>query len=247
MSNRPRVLGIIPARGGSKGLPGKNIRPFMEMPLIAHSIAMSKLCPVISRAIVSTDDEAIAEVARRYDGEVPFIRPAELAQDETPMWPVVQHALKWAEEDEGRNYDFVTLLDPTSPGRLPEDITGGLAKLQSDNRVQGIIGVSEPDFNPIWHCVVEKDGLLEGLFPEGAKYTRRQELPTVYRINAVLYIWRAEFVHECSGQWRTEGEHLLWEVPDIRAIHIDHIEDFEHAEIIVGSGMVNLPWLSFEA
>lgn len=246
MSKQPRVLAVIPARGGSKGLPGKNIRPLMGLPLIAHAIAMAGLCPEIDRAVVSTDSEQIADVARAHGGEVPFMRPAELARDETPMWPVIQHALRWAEQDEGRSYDFVTLLDCTSPGRMPEDVTGGLAKLGSDERADGIIGVSEPEFNPIWHCVVEKDGLMADLIPEGAKYTRRQDVPTVYRINAILYIWRAEFVRTCEEDWRTGGRYLLWEVPETRAIHIDHIEDFEHAEMVIGSGAVKLPWLKAE-
>src|SRR3989338_8339529 len=97
MKNDPKILALIPARRGSKGLPGKNIRPFAEHPLIAHSIFMAKMCPLISRIVVSTDDPKIAEIARDYGAEVPFLRPKELAQDETPMWPVVRHALKTTE------------------------------------------------------------------------------------------------------------------------------------------------------
>src|SRR3989338_3574969 len=118
-----KVLAVIPARGGSKGLPGKNIRIFAGLPLIAHSIKMAAMCPEIDRAIVSTDDEAIASVAKEQDGDVPFLRPTELAQDDTPMWPVMIHALQIMEEKEAENYDYFILLDPTSPCRYPEDIS----------------------------------------------------------------------------------------------------------------------------
>ena len=122
MSSNGKVLAVIPARGGSKGLPGKNIRSFAGLPLIAHSILFAKMCPEIDRCIVSTDSSEIAEVARRYDADVPFLRPSDLAQDDTPMWPVIHHALDYVEESGGVKYELVILLDPTSPGREPADV-----------------------------------------------------------------------------------------------------------------------------
>ena len=243
-SSKPRVLAVIPARGGSKGLPGKNVRPMAGLPLIVHSIRLARLCPEITRAIVSTDSEEIARIARDAGADVPFMRPPELARDDTPMWPVLRHALETVEKAEGRAYDDLLLLDPTSPGRLPEDIAGALAKLEAKQEADGIVGVSQPDFNPIWHCVIEKDGFMAGLIPEGGVYTRRQDVPSVYRINASLYIWRGRFVHACvDNGWREAGRYLLYEVPESRSIHIDDIHEFTRADVLIRNGIIKLPWL----
>ena len=237
------MLAIIPARSGSKGLPGKNIRSFAGHPLIAHSIFMAKMCPAISRIVVSTDDPKIAEVARDYGAEVPFLRSKELSRDDTPMWPVIRHALKILEEKSSQKYDMVLLLDPTSPGRTPEDVEKALARLEAAPQADGIIGVSQPEFNPIWHCVVEKEGWMTNLIEEGGQYTRRQDLPTVYRINASLYIWRASFIRTEEKEWRKNGKHLIHEIPESRAIHIDDLHEFERAEMLIRKNFISLPWI----
>ena len=125
----PRVLAVIPARGGSKGLPGKNIRPLSGLPLIGHSIRAAALVPSLSRCIVSTDDQTIADVARGLGGDVPFLRPAELAEDSTPMAPVLQHALRAVEESGDEPYDALLLVDPTSPVREPAQIDDAVRRL----------------------------------------------------------------------------------------------------------------------
>jgi CMP-N,N'-diacetyllegionaminic acid synthase len=239
--NLDKVLAIIPARGGSKGLPGKNIRPFLGLPLIAHSILCAKMCPAVSRVIVSTDSESIAEKAREYGADVPFLRPAELANDTAAMWPVVKHALKETEAAFSERYDAVVLLDPTSPARLPADIAAAVATLQQDDRCDGVIGVSEPEFSPYWHCVVEEGGYLRDLFPRAKQFDRRQDVPTVYCINASLYLWRHRLVTD-SDNWRS-GRLRLQVIPPIRAIHIDDLRQFEIAELMVRHGLVSLPWL----
>ena len=237
------MLAIIPARGGSKELPGKNIRPLAGLPLIAHSILLSRLCPQITRTIVSTDSQEIAQIACQFGADVPFLRPQELAQDDTPMWPVLRHALETVEGQENCRYTYLLLLDPTSPGRWPEDIAGALAKLEAIPAADGIIGVSTPEFNPIWHCVVEHDGWMESLIPNAGSYACRQDLPSVYRINATLYIWRTEFVRREADKWIDHGRHLIYEVPERRAIHIDDIDEFLRTEALIRQGFVCLPWL----
>jgi len=157
------LLAVIPARRGSKGLPGKNIRPLAGLPLIAHSILFAKLCPEIKRLIVSTDCDEISDVARQFGADVPFQRSPELAQDDTPIWPVLRHALKAAEDLDGVSYEYLLLLDPTSPGRLPSDVSAAYRLLQGTPSADGIIGVSKPEFNPIWHCVIERDGWMTTL------------------------------------------------------------------------------------
>ncbi len=240
------MLAVIPARGGSKGLPGKNVRPLGGLPLIAHSIALSRMCAGIRRTVISTDSPEIALVARQFGGDVPFMRPASLAQDDTPMWPVVQHALDTIERAEGRPYGYVLLLDPTSPGRLPEHVDAALKRLQDTPAADGIVGVSQPDFNPLWHCVVERDGLMADLIPGADRYVRRQEVPTVFRINATLYIWRAAFVRR-AHDWRAEGRNLMFEVPESHAIHIDTADEFARADALIRYGAVRLPWLGGDA
>ena len=237
------VLAVIPARGGSKGLPGKNIRPLAGLPLIAHSILLAKSCPEISRILVSTDSEEIALVASQYDADIPFLRPSELAGDDTPMWPVIRHALLTAEEQEKRQYDFLILLDPTSPGRLSVDISAALEKLSNSPNAVGVVGVSQPEFNPIWHCVIEEEGVMKDLFDVAGKYSRRQDLPAVYRINASLYIWRTDFIRHEILNWRS-STHVIYEIPDFRAIHIDDINEFERANLLIMNGIIQLPWLT---
>ena len=236
------LLAVIPARGGSKGLPGKNTRPFAGHPLIAHTLMMSRMVPEIDRCIVSTDSPEIAEVARRYGADIPFTRPAELATSEIAIWPVLQHALAEVERQEGKPYEYLLLTDPTSPGRLPEQISDAFRRLKAKPEADGIIAVSKPDFNPMWVCVVEKDGWMTDLIDTAARYVRRQDVPVVHRINGSFYIWRAEVVRKRSS-WR-EGTRLLQYVTDeTRAFAIDTLEEFQKAELLVKSGMVPLPWL----
>jgi CMP-N,N'-diacetyllegionaminic acid synthase len=243
MTGKNAVLAVVPARAGSKGLARKNTRPLCGLPLIGHSIRLAQLCPEITRTIVSTDSVEIAEIGRQLGADVPFIRPAELARDDTPMWPVLQHALRTIEDQDGKKYDALLLLDPTSPWRLPEDITGAILRLNENPSADGVVGVSEPDFSPIWHCVIEKDGWMSDLIPGASLFTRRQDVPTVYRINSSLYLWRASFILKSSGNWRADGKHLLYEVPETRTVHIDTPEQFDHAASLIREGLVKLPWL----
>ncbi|MBX3237416.1 MAG: acylneuraminate cytidylyltransferase family protein [Nitrospiraceae bacterium] len=244
MTRPARVLAVIPARGGSQGLPGKNIRLFAGLPLIAHSIVFARQCPEIDRVVVSTDSLEIAQVARAYGADVPFIRPADLARSETPMWPVLRHALRFIEERESPAFDFLMLLDPTSPAREPADVTEGLRQLSKDADAVGIVSVSEPPFNPIWHCVVNRRGYMEDLLETGSGFTRRQDVPKVYRINGALYIWRADFVRRQEIGWRGQGKHLMLEIPEIRAMSIDDLQQFEAAEALVKAKLVTLSWLA---
>lgn len=238
-----KILAVIPARGGSKGLPGKNIREFAGHPLIAHTIMMARRTPLIEDVVVSTDDPKIAEVARRYDADVPFLRPSGLASDTAAIWPVIRHALRFQNEERNEDYKYTLLLDPTSPGRLPEDIQKAFEKLEAAPQADGVIGVSEPDFNPIWHAVISEEGWMRRLIPDGKQYRRRQDVPTVYRINASLYLWRSDFVRGNDHDWQEKGDYLMQEIPEKRAIHIDELYEFEKAELMVKQGLIQFPWL----
>ena len=235
------MLAVIPARGGSKGLPGKNLRPLAGLPLIGHSLRCAALCPELARTVVSTDAPEIARLAGELGGAAPFLRPAELAADTTAMWPVLQHALREMERIDGARYASLLLLDPTSPGRLPADVAAAVRMLEADPDCDGVVAVSEPDFNPIWHCVVEEAGYMASLIPAGDGYHRRQDLPPVYRINGALYLWRRDFVLSAEN-WR-EGRLRMLEIPERRAIHLDSLEQWEHTEALLREGAVRLPWL----
>ena len=236
------VLAVIPARGGSKGLLGKNIRTFLGMPLIGHSIRFAEMCERINRCIISTDSAQIRLVANELGGDIPFMRPRELATADTPMWPVLRHALSQVEKMESRNYDFLVLLDPTSPGRPSDDIDLALKKLRANPDADGIVGVSRPEFNPMWVCIVEQENWMTSLVQDGERFERRQDVPSVYRINGALYIWRTPFVRKHENSWR-EGKHLIYEIPESRAMSIDTIEQFAKAEALVRAGLIKLPSL----
>jgi N-acylneuraminate cytidylyltransferase len=236
------VLAVIPARGGSKGLANKNLRALGGLPLIGHALRCAQRSPLIARTIVSTDSPAIADAARALGGDVPFLRPAELARDDSPTIGVLQHALRFAEAQDGRRYGAVLLLEPTSPGRLPEDIaeTGRLLAAHPD--VDGVVACSEPHFNPFYVGVIERDGLLAPAVPRPAGLTRRQDAPRFLRINGAVYLWRRDFLLATGPDWTT-GRHVPLVIPESRAVSIDDLNDMLIAEAMLEKGVWQLPWL----
>jgi CMP-N,N'-diacetyllegionaminic acid synthase len=238
------VLAVIPARGGSRGLPNKNIAILAGLPLIAHSIRLSKLCTEITSCIVSTDSNEIAAVARDYGAEIPFLRPAVLAQDDTPMWPVIRHALVEMEKRERLQYGSVLLLSPTSPGRLPEDVSSAIHLLEDDTSAVGVVAASRPSFNPRWVCIdLAADGYMRQSFPDGNDYIRRQDVPTVYRINGALYLWRRDHVAASEMPCYFTAPHRMLEIPESRAVDIDSQQDLKLGEFMLRDGMIHFPWL----
>jgi len=243
MSIRP-VLAVIPARHGSRGLPNKNLVDLAGLPLIAHSILLAKRCVEIAKCVISTDSEQIAAVARDHGGDVPFLRPATLARDDTPMWPVLRHALAEMELRDRIRYGSVLLLSPTSPGRLPEDVTNAMHLLEEDGRAVGVVAASKPAFNPRWVCIdVASDGYMHQSFPDGHNYVRRQDVPPVYRINGALYLWRRDHVAATEAPQYFDTPHRMLEIPEDRAIDIDTPNDLRLAELMFREGFVNLPWV----
>jgi N-acylneuraminate cytidylyltransferase len=236
------LLALIPARGGSKGLPGKALRCLAGMPLIAHSIELARRCPAIARVVVSTDSAEIADAARSFGADVPFMRPPELARDDTPMWPVVRHALG-AIEANGDCFSGLLLLQPSNPARLPEDVDRAVSLLAGQDDADGALGVSEAINNPIWSAMVVRGGFLEALFPDAHSYARRQDVPRVLSVNGALYLWRTSFVHAHSEDPGAVARYLAVEIPARRAIDIDTPADLELAEALIRSGLVSLPWV----
>ena len=224
------------------GLPGKNLRPLAGLPLIVHSIRMAAMTPEIDECVVSTDSGEISGVARSHGGNVPFIRPAELAADTTPTMPVLLHALLEVERATGKKFESVLLLQPTNPSRLPEDVTTAVALLENSPEAAGVVAVSEPAFNPRWVCVEEREGFLARSFATSS-YERRQDVPPVYRINGLLYLWRRSHIL-APGADPWAAPHKMLVVPEDRVIDIDTAHDLQRAELMLREGMIRVPWLT---
>lgn len=189
MYNNKKILAIIPARGGSKRLPHKNILKLKDKPLIAWSIESAKNSKYIDKLILSSDDEKIIDVAKKFGCEVPFVRPKELAQDETRSIDVVLHALKTLKE----SYDYVILLQPTSPLRTTQDIDEAI-ELCFEKKATSIIGVCEMEHSPLWANTLDETMSMENFLDDRYNNSRSQDLPTFYRINGAFYMSKVESV-----------------------------------------------------
>jgi CMP-N,N'-diacetyllegionaminic acid synthase len=224
------VLALIPARGGSKALPRKNVRLLAGKPLIAHSIGHALAAETVARTIVSTDDEEIAEAARAAGAEVPFTRPAELAQDDSPDLGVFQHALLWLRENEGYSPELVMHLRPTHPVRRVERIDEAARALAADPRADSLRSVSGPEQTPykMWRIA---DGYLEPLLEvEGLRDAHsqpRQLLPEVWWQNGYVDVIRPRTILELESM---SGERILPFVVDEPTVEIDYEDALERAE-----------------
>jgi len=235
-----RILGVVPARGGSKGLPHKNIRPLLKKPLLAWTLDAAKASNYLDRVIVSTDDHAIANVVRKHGGEVPFMRPAELAQDETSSIDVMVHAISWL-KDQGDLFDYVIMLEPTSPLRETADIDQALEQLISHPQAKAIVSVTRLEGDhPEFHVVVDPASRCIRR-PNGSstfKILRRQDLDDMYFFEGTLYISevaafmkRRTFYHELT---------LPYIVPRWKSPEIDELQDFITVEALLKARMKGL-------
>ena len=194
-----KVLGLIPARGGSKSIPKKNIKIFCGKPLIVWKIEAAIKSGVISRLVVSTDDQEIAAVARQYGAEVPFLRPAELATDTTPTLSVVQHALSWLRQEEDYDPDTAVLLEPTSPSVQPFHIQEAI-DLFVKTGADSVISVVEvpSEYHPYWQFTMGEYGRLSLFTGESIRQmvSRRQDLPKTHHRNGVIYVFKPRLVFD---------------------------------------------------
>jgi N-acylneuraminate cytidylyltransferase len=212
------------------------VLPLAGVPLVGHAVECAARVERIARTVVSTDDDEIAAVAERFGAEV-VRRPEELARDDTPTWPVLQHALERC----GGEFELLVLLEPTDPLRLPEDVDAALDLALSHSGADGVVSVSEPRFNPVFQGVRVVDGRLRPLFPD-ARVERRQDAPAVHYVNGCVYVWRTPFVRGHDGHW-LEGDTLALETPESRSVSIDSADDLELCELLLASGRASLPWL----
>jgi N-acylneuraminate cytidylyltransferase len=226
-----RVLGLIPARAGSKGVPGKNTRPLGGKPLIGWTIDAARGATSLARVVVSTEDPGIAGVARRAGAEVPFSRPPALAADTTPMLPVVLHALEALEGDGDAAYDAVCLLQPTTPLRTSADIDGAVDLLDRTGADSVLSFCQVDDAHPARMRTVDAAGRVgPGPVAEGEEGTRRQDLPPYYLRAGSIYLSRRAVLE--GGSFAGEDCRALV-VPRDRAVNIDGELDWVLAEALV--------------
>jgi len=207
-----RVLGVIPARGGSKGVPGKNLKPLAGKPLIAYILEAALQAKTLDRVIVSTEDEEIATVARGYGAEVPFLRPQELAGDEVSLIPVVKHAVEQLDKMDWKA-DIVASLQPTSPLTESRDIENAVNKMIKTgcDSVVSIRQINQP--HPYWAMKLHEDRLFP-LYAEGFRFLQRQDLPSLYALTGAIYVRKKGLLEKWSGRDFALGE-------DVRAIIMD--------------------------
>jgi len=229
-----KTLGIIPARGGSKRIPKKNIRILAGKPLIAWTLEVARECGEMDRIIVSTDDAEIADISRKYGAEIPFSRPAEAAQDDTPDYVVYRHAVSWLKENDDFAPDIVVWLRPTSPLRNAEDIHNAIG-IFKDRGADCVRSVCEVEQHPYWMKTIQ-NGYLVPLMDgcDEKEYYQRQTLPPVYRLNGAVDVFSNVAVEKNGDLYG--GKIHGYVMPVERSIDIDSEIDLAIAELLLKKG-----------
>ncbi len=226
-----KYIVLICARGGSKGLPGKNVKPLNEIPLIGWSINIAKQIDRASRIIVSTDSEEIAKVALEYGAEAPFIRPKGLAQDDSPEWLVWRHAIKHVESYENEDINAIIVLPVTAPLRSVKDVNACI-DLFEEGEIDTVITVSEANRSPYFNMIVNNDNGYASLVisPEN-QITRRQDAPEVFDMTTVAYVVNTNVVKLSNSIFEGKVKSII--IPQERSIDIDTLLDFKIAECLI--------------
>ena len=224
------ILALITARGGSKGIPGKNIKPLAGKPLIAWTIETALASRSLARVIVSTDDTEIAEVSREWGAEIPFLRPVELAQDASSHISVVEHALQWVETNDHWLPDYVLLLQPTSPFRMVEDIDGAI-EVARQKDANAVLGVCPAHNHPYLTKRILDDGTLADFISVDMAYMRRQDLLPAYVINGAIYLNKSSSLLQ-QRSFFPPGALPYIMLPE-RSMDIDTPWDFYLADLIL--------------
>lgn len=225
MINGMHLLGVIPARGGSKGVPGKNIRPVGGKPLIAWTIEAAKSSKFLDRIVLSSDDQEIIAAAQKYNCDVPFVRESQLAGDTTPTIDVVLDALNRCP-----GYEWVVLLQPTSPLRTAQDIDQAIERCMTQN-ASSCVSVCLAQESPYWMYTLDQDNYLAPLLPN-ASVTRRQDLPPVYSLNGAIYLAKSEWLMR-ERKFLT-SETVAYEMPVERSLDIDTESDLLQLKFLLG-------------
>ena len=230
-----RVLGLVPARGGSKGIPRKNVRRLGAKTLLQYTADAALAAQRLGRVVLSTDDEEIAALGRELGLEVPYLRPPELATDVAPMLPVVRHALEWADAT-GDRWDACCVLQPTAPFRRPGEVDACVELLERSG-AHAVVTVRQvpPEHNPHWTYFRDSDGFLQLSTGEGEPVGRRQDLPPAFHRDGSVYVTRREVVLEQNSLY---GKWLVGYVVDgPKRVNLDDPADWARAERQLGKGV----------
>jgi N-acylneuraminate cytidylyltransferase/CMP-N,N'-diacetyllegionaminic acid synthase len=227
-----KILAVIPARAGSKGVSGKNLALVAGKPLLAWTIEAARQAGCLDRIVVTTDGNEIAEAALRAGAEVPFHRPPELARDETPGMDAILHAVSWLDEQQHYRPAAVMVLQPTTPLRTAADIVAGI-QLLDDRRVESVVSVCEASHHPFWMKRLLPDGRLEDFLPQATVPPRRQDLPPAYALNGALYLaLRAPLLAAHSFMLPNTCGYVM---PAERSLDVDTRWDLELADFILSN------------
>lgn len=231
-SKDKKVLGVITARSGSKGIKDKNIKILDGKPLIYYTIKVAQKSKLISDFIVSTDSDKYIKIARNYGANTPFIRPKELATDECPHAPVLQHALNFMEKSKNCKYDYIVNLQPTSPFRTVEDLDTTIKKTIDFNAESGVSVVKvENSIHPIKYKKIENGFILPYSIEEPSEGVRRQDLPEAYKRDGAVYVTRRDIL---LNESKIFGEKTIAHIVDSeRSIDIDTLKDWYLAEYMI--------------
>lgn len=230
MIDGKKVLAIIPARGGSKGLPGKNSRLLSGKPLIAWSIEHALNCPEIDMTIVSTDDTEIATISKSFGAEVPFLRPDYLSGDTASSIDVIFHAIDFLKE-KGQDFDIIVLLEPTSPLREVDDVSGALKKLVQTPALGSVVGVSQTENVHPAFLYREEEGMLKPYLAKQPNNLRRQELEELYFLEGSVYVSFINVLREKKGFYHDKTG--AWIVPRYKSFEVDELVDLICVEALM--------------
>lgn len=224
------ILALIPARGGSKGLPGKNIKEFCGEPLLAWSIQSAEEAQApISRIVVSSEDGEILTVAKECGAHCPFTRPAELATDAASGLDTVLHALDWLAENESYHPEWLLLLQPTSPLRTAADIDAAF-QLALERDAESVMGVTEAQSHPMWTKTIDDEGKLHDFIDRNDSPANRQDLPRAFVVNGAMYLIKVSALRR--DQSFSNEETLAFVMPPERSVDIDTEFDFKMASFL---------------
>ncbi|MGB8276145.1 MAG: acylneuraminate cytidylyltransferase family protein [Alphaproteobacteria bacterium] len=230
-----RILTVVPARGGSKGVPGKNLRPLAGLPLIAHVLRAAAGSKFPMRLLVSTDSPEIAEVARAHGAEAPFLRPAELAGDEVPVTPAIQHAARFLDE-QGWRADIVLSLQPTNPLTETRSIDGALGRMIADPAIDSVVSATLiRKYHPFRAYRLEADGRLGPLTEyTSEEFLQKQDRPPAYGLTGAIFLRRRNALESWAGSGFALGSRIAAQiVSEEEAVDIDSEVDFLVAEAIL--------------
>lgn len=218
-------LAIIPARSGSKGLPNKNIKKLCGKPLIAWSIEAGLKCPYIDEVVVSTDSQEYAEIAQQYGAKVPFLRPKELAQDTTTTFDSIKHTIDYYQFQLNKSFDYIVLLEPTSPLRESFDITQAIHMLFKHQEATSIVGLCKCESqNPVFLITLNQNHLIQPYINKDFTPVRRQDIQNFYFFEGTIYISETSALLSKQSFYHTQT--IGYEVPKWKSLEVDDEDDF---------------------